>query len=1060
MAEGNGEEDLYKQVDDLLKDLTAPLAESDAFPAPVIHQPGQATALANGQPEQIIKAVKRLEAYKGRHRITDYQRTNRRREAKLRQRQEQAKAAGGAEVSENLIPNQNQIAEKNSIPDYNQIAADRNRILMQSQIADQSRILMQKQSPDQSRIAIQNQSPDQSRILIQSQIVDQSRILNQDQMVGQSYSPNQSQIASQTRIIIQDQIVDPTVIYGFANEAPMPTEMQMPSQMQMPNENQMTTKGMRGGDISSFENHVDSNGNKIVVMNMGVIQLRERPEESSLNILRAFIFQYLWTDRSIFSHLTNRCESLATWDPFNPDAFKLTFNVMWAVFSLILDTTTKSHIYCVIDAVDECAQDDTTGKFLNLLMTYSKKGYGDALKLLISGRPDWQQESGILSQFTSKKPPLEVRLEPELTSRDIAQIVDVGFAEFEEKLSIEKDEVAQLKQKLVTKANGMVLWAALALREIKKKLGITLGWLRQVVESLPSGVSEMYDRILWSLQQKYEGYGRDEDEKEPLLVDPLGNNGSESDMLLIWKAMLWVARAGRALTLKELDIALSVHLDDTCFADSKPRRIANIEDFVRRISFFEIVPPPERLDGGEEKGGNAASSGRPHFASHTMTPSPTIRLIHQSAKDYILKTTVSTEGRKGDLQPKDVPTLDDGDITAVLVTVLKYSDFENGAVRDIPGSDERFIDAFKGYIERFGLLEYAAYYWPYHMSRMAMPSDELIRLVDSFVTYAQNHVRFWCQVRDFIRFRHPDFVDNYSRLHIAAENGINFLVRLFIARGDNPDERDQHGRTPYMMAVFCEYHDTAKILEDAGADTSLTFGVDFFNLKCPPLHCASSQGDLQTMAELLQEGRLVDEVETYGRTSLFYAGQAGNWETIEILLGPGADPLSKDKHGRHPLDVTLGARCREILLEKMKGKLQSPDKNMEDPAGAGRLGVSPCTHNQHLQFDLVHGTCDRYCCDCSPDSDSYEICNQCWEDGRRCPGMGHSMLTRINIDGLVSWLEYSPALVNAKVKDPRLAVNSSGWKLGRRGRALWRRTRLSMSRLFMRRGLKNQSDGI
>jgi len=634
---------------------------------------------------------------------------------------------------------------------------------------------------------------------------------------------------------------------------------------------------------------------------------RERLEESCLNILRTFIFQYTWAEKSNFSRLTERCGSLATWDPFNASDFKLSFNVLWDVFSTILDTTTKAHIYCIIDAVDECAQDDTTSEFIRRLMTRPKRRDGAAVKLLISGRPDWQRESGILRDFSTKKP-LEVRLEPELTSHDITQIVDAGFAGFEEKLSIDRHEVVQLKQKLVTKANGMVLWAVLALREIKKKLGITLGWLRRVVDSLPSGVSEIYDRILRSLQHKYDCY--EGDDKEPLLGNPKDGDGSESGMLLIWKAMLWVARAGRALTLRELEIALSVHLDDTRFAGSQPRRIANIEDFVRRIPFFEVVPPPDKVGDSSPNCDNVEWRDLP---SQTMTSSATVRLIHQSAKNYILKARVLQGGKQQGPLVRGVFNLDDADIAAALVTVLKFSDFENGPAREFPGSDERFGAAFQAHIEGFGLLEYAASYWCYHMRRVADPSDRLISLVDSFAARAHNNVRFWCQVSNFLLIGHTDFVDNFFGLHVVAWKGVDSMVRFYIAQGDKPDERDQYGRTPYMMAVFNDHHTTAKILEDAGADTDLTFGVNRFNLVLSALQEASSGGDSQAVAELLEEGHLVDEADKYGRTSLFYAGQAGDWETVDVLLRASADPLAKDIHGRHPLDVTFDAQCRDVL---------------------------------------------------------------------------------------------------------------------------------------------------
>jgi len=182
----------------------------------------------------------------------------------------------------------------------------------------------------------------------------------------------------------------------------------------------------------------------------------------------------------------------------------------------------------------------------------------------------------------------------------------------------------------------------------------------------------------------------------------------------------------------------------------------NIEDSVRRISFFEIVPQSNGVGDGSQIGGNAAWD----VAPQTMTPSPTIRLIHQSAKDYILKTRALQGSRQGGPLIRGLSNLDDGDITAILVTVLKFSDFEHGPVREFPGSNERFGAAFQARIEEVGLLEYAAAHWFYHMRRVASPSDSLVLLVDSFAARPHNNVRFWCQVCNFLWRRHTDFVDH------------------------------------------------------------------------------------------------------------------------------------------------------------------------------------------------------------------------------------------------------------------------------------------------------------
>jgi hypothetical protein len=97
-----------------------------------------------------------------------------------------------------------------------------------------------------------------------------------------------------------------------------------------------------------------------------------------------------------------------------------------------------------------------------------------------------------------------------------------------------------------------------------------------------------------------------------------------------------------------------------------------------------------------------------------------------------------------------------------------------------------------------------------------------------------------------------------------------------------------------------DYQATAKTPEDAGAGTDLTFGIDLFNLAPSPLQEASLGRDSQGVAKLLKDDHLGNEADKYGRTSRFYAGQAGHWEMVGILLRAATDPLADDNRGRHP----------------------------------------------------------------------------------------------------------------------------------------------------------------
>lgn len=751
-----------------------------------------------------------------------------------------------------------------------------------------------------------------------------------------------------------------------------------------------------------------SNPDSVVVLSY-FCNARNRPKESVLNVLKAFIFQFLRANKAEFSRILENCDSMKSqWNPSNVEEFKLSFDALWDIFSTVLDSPQKTQFHCMIDAMDECEQDVDEEKFIARLPKLFNAERKAALKFFISSRPDWMTETDV-SQICPK--PLEISLGSELMREDIARIVDQEFCLIKGISTIDDDEKAMLKEKIVSKANGMILWAKLALREIRKKLAITLKWLKDVVEKLPSGLSEMYDRILENLVRRY-GCSEKTSEKP--------QDDWESDMSLAWRIIQWVARAGRPLTFEELRVALAIDLHDTCFEDTKGKMISNLESVVQRIPFLEITRPDEECEeSDDELTDEELADDRMWQPSHAMTPSSTVRLIHQSAKDYLLKTATPFGGET-ERMALNLPKFDDYNIAALCVTLLKFRDFATGPVRDCP-EGVRFADYLQEYIEKFGLLEYASSFWSYHLQRVPEPDDELKSLVNSFACDSHNNVRFYCQVANFVVFRgRTDFIDDYFGLHVVAAEGVDWMVQYYIDRGDSLNKRDQWGRTPYMMALFRGWMGTAKILETAGADTSTEF-LSVLEYNPTELQIAAGKGNQDEVVELLEQGCEVDELDSCGRSALFYACSTGDVDTITTLFNANASLTIKDKRGRIPLDVALAPDCRELVTQKMQ--------ELGIECTPCQLSKSPCTHyDRSTHYDrCTEITCDRcgkdiwtfyyHCCDCSSDS-TYDICQGCVDKGRQCLGNDHRLLRRVIADLLESWLEYTPHLADITFEDP------------------------------------------
>ncbi|KAF3935394.1 hypothetical protein ABW20_dc0102263 [Dactylellina cionopaga] len=674
---------------------------------------------------------------------------------------------------------------------------------------------------------------------------------------------------------------------------------------------------------------------------------RMRPAEACTNILKAFICQYLRENKSDFTTLAEECASMThDWKASTIEKFLLKFDVLLDIFSTILRISEKKTIYCIVDAIDECERDDDEmEKFTNQLKDLVKNQSGTAVKFYVSTRPDWIKDLDVDFSLASISP-LRITLKPELTGDDIAQVVELELLKLETRITLDPEERAVLKEKLIYKAEGMMLWVVLAFREItkktKKKLVLTLKWVKDMVDKLPLEIFGMYDHIMAGIKKKY---GEDLGDEE----NSADEEEDESDLMLLRRLIVWVARARRPLTVKELQYALAVDMSDTCLKDTAARVIPNLENVICRIPFLEILDEKSMNEMCSEPTGCQTGNGR-YQPSQSISPGNTVRFIHHTAKEYVLQMTDSTDNSNpanlSRVRSSDQNWLALTDLTIgrLCIRFLSFKDFECGPLRKFPAG-VRFVDGFRSFIEDHGFLEYAASFWSFHLEAVPDLDDDTKELISFWACELKNNLRLWCQLSNFLQFgEHTDFIDNYFGLHVVAGSGITPMVTYFIDRGDDLNKRDELGRTPYMMASFLNCDACAKLLEDAGADTCLEFPhvtdcvvTDFQELLF--------SGDIEAIQKAIDDGADVNELDNFGRTALFYACFYLDEKTVDLLLKANTDLSIQDKYGRVALDVALDPSIRKMVLDKMKEKEMKCTPEM--------LKKIPCDHTRDSD----------YCCD-------------------------------------------------------------------------------------------------
>lgn len=142
----------------------------------------------------------------------------------------------------------------------------------------------------------------------------------------------------------------------------------------------------------------------------------------------------------------------------------------------------------------------------------------------------------------------------------------------------------------------------------------------------------------------------------------------------------------------------------------------------------------------------------------------------------------------------------------------------------------------------------------------------------------------------------------------AARAGSAAAVRALVARGADVDTREAaRGQTALMWAAARRHPDVVRVLLDAGADVDARSRVR-------PVVVMLDRGPRRTVKTSRQDAVWM---EAGGYTALLFAAQAGDVESIRLLLGAGAGVDDPAPDGRSPLVLAAfaghGAAARALI---------------------------------------------------------------------------------------------------------------------------------------------------
>ncbi|KAE8584230.1 hypothetical protein XENTR_v10020872 [Xenopus tropicalis] len=120
-----------------------------------------------------------------------------------------------------------------------------------------------------------------------------------------------------------------------------------------------------------------------------------------------------------------------------------------------------------------------------------------------------------------------------------------------------------------------------------------------------------------------------------------------------------------------------------------------------------------------------------------------------------------------------------------------------------------------------------------------------------------------------------------------------------------------------------------------------------------PLRCAASQGFLDCLKILLDNGAEVDSLDVKAQTPLFTAVSAGHLECVKELLQAGADPCGSAYNNCSPLLIAAHNRNDKILVELFK---YGAEANVKSKRSDCALSIKTSTGPLYISaiYDRLH----------------------------------------------------------------------------------------------------------
>ena len=506
------------------------------------------------------------------------------------------------------------------------------------------------------------------------------------------------------------------------------------------------------------------------------------------------------------------------------------FEALWRIFETMICDPILGTVYCVLDGLDECEEASLEVLLKKFKALFSTK-FNDSSTCHLKLIAASRDLPEFIPEMLSTFP--RVRLDPDADAEvnsDIRRFIEIKVNELSKYRQYPGPLHAHVKKVFLNRAKGTFLWVGIVANELRKYKATEV---ESALDLFPSGLEELYARMLLQIQV---------DRRETAA-----------------KILRWVTMAVRPLTLSELSAATETTVRPTIGFSCDEA----IRDQVTFCGYFLTIV--------EDK----------------------IGLIHQSAKDYLLRQTPDSNPNLEFFRIKE--EAGHLEIARKCLDYLESGALAGGKVN--PKVDFYGVDT--SHSTALPLFSYAALHWSEHARSLAN-SEDIFDLSRPF--YSESLVREYWLKTYWAAKEYGVLPDSFSLLHLASYFGIVPLVEnlLFKRKGwihslkryIHGDQRDGARLTPLHWAAMKGHEAVARVLLEhrAGVDAK---DVDGWTA----LHRAAMNGHEAVVQVLLEHRADVDVKDGGGWTALHRAAMKGHEAVARVLLEHRAGVDAKDGDG-------------------------------------------------------------------------------------------------------------------------------------------------------------------